>query len=183
MHSRSTLIFLLIWVTFIWASTFGHMLISGIGAVEIASTISTFLVFICYCVCGLLVPPSAMPHFWGWVYRANPLTYLATGFLSTALAKAPMHCADNEFLTGTANLPKQISSLQISGLITRSDGWPLECCGRMLGSTSSWRFSSIGFSVCRRGTSARGRTTHCVCMWECMSECQLLPRSELGELH
>lgn len=74
-------------------------MISGLGSAEVASTLSTFLVFICYCVCGLLVPPSAMPHFWSWVYRANPLTYLATGFLSTALAKAPMHCADNEYLT------------------------------------------------------------------------------------
>ncbi|OQD65457.1 hypothetical protein PENPOL_c006G02559 [Penicillium polonicum] len=99
LHSRNTLIFLMIWVTFIWASTFGHMMISGLGAVEIASTLSTLLIFICYCVCGLLVPPSAMPHFWSWVYRANPLTYLASGFLSTALGKAPMHCADNEYLT------------------------------------------------------------------------------------
>ncbi|KAK4865212.1 hypothetical protein LT330_001835 [Penicillium expansum] len=98
-NSRSTLIFLLIWVTFIWASTFGHMLISGIDNVEVASSIATLIVFVCYCLCGLLVPPSAMPHFWKWVYRVDPFTYLVTGFLSTSLAQAPMHCADNEYLT------------------------------------------------------------------------------------
>lgn len=98
-NARSTLVFLLIWITFIWASTFGHMLISGLDNVEVASSASNFLVFICYCFCGLLVPPSAMPPFWTWVYRANPFTYLATGFLSTSLARAPMHCSDNEYLT------------------------------------------------------------------------------------
>ncbi|KAJ6149156.1 CDR ABC transporter [Penicillium samsonianum] len=75
------------------------MLISGLDNVEIASSASTLLVFICYCFCGLLVPPSAMLHFWRWVYRANPFTYLATGFISTSLARAPMHCADHEYKT------------------------------------------------------------------------------------
>lgn len=102
MHARSTLIFLLIWVTFIWASTFGHMLISGLDSVEVAGSISTFLVLICYSFCGLLVSPTSMPKFWIFVYRVNPFTYLATGFLSTSLARAPMQCAANEFLTFAA---------------------------------------------------------------------------------
>ncbi|KAH8425503.1 Multidrug resistance protein [Aspergillus melleus] len=96
-HSRSTLIFLLIWVTFIWASTFGNMLISGLDTVDLASSMSTFLVFLCYSFCGLLVSPTAMPGFWIWMYRVNPFTYLATGFLSTSLGRAPMHCDNNEY--------------------------------------------------------------------------------------
>lgn len=121
MHERSTLIFLLIWVTFVWASTFGHMLISGLEAVEVASSVSTFLVFICYSFCGILVSPSSMPNFWIFVYRMNPFTYLATGFLSTSLARAPMHCAPNEFLKFAAP-QKQTCSQYMQGYLNANGG-------------------------------------------------------------
>ncbi|CAG8015619.1 unnamed protein product [Penicillium olsonii] len=120
-HERSTLIFLLIWVTFAWASTFGHMLIAGLDAVEVASSISTFLVFICYCFCGILVSPNSMPKFWIFVYRANPFTYLASGFLSTSLARAPMHCAGNEFLTFAAS-QNQTCSQYMQGYLDANGG-------------------------------------------------------------
>ncbi|KOS37184.1 hypothetical protein ACN38_g12039 [Penicillium nordicum] len=120
-HERSTLIFLLIWVTFVWASTFGHMLISGLDAVEVASSVSTFLVFICYSFCGILVSPSSMPKFWIFVYRMNPFTYLATGFLSTSLARAPMHCAANEVLTFAAP-QNQTCSQYMQGYVSVNGG-------------------------------------------------------------
>ncbi|CAG7947119.1 unnamed protein product [Penicillium olsonii] len=120
-HERSTLIFLLIWVTFAWASTFGHMLIAGLDAVEVASSISTFLVFICYCFCGILVSPNSMPKFWIFVYRANPFTYFASGFLSTSLARAPMHCAGNEFLTFAAS-QNQTCSQYMQGYLDANGG-------------------------------------------------------------
>ncbi|CAG8417526.1 unnamed protein product [Penicillium salamii] len=120
-HERSILIFLLIWVTFIWASTFRHMLIAGLDAVEVASSISTFLVFICYSFCGILVSPSVMPKFWIFVYRANPFTYLAAGFLSTSLARAPMHCAGNEFLDFSAP-QNQTCSQYLQGYLDNNGG-------------------------------------------------------------
>ncbi|KAB8070348.1 ABC-2 type transporter-domain-containing protein [Aspergillus leporis] len=101
-HSRSTLAFLFIWATFLFASSLAHMLIAGVESPEIASTLSNVLAIMMYAFCGILAGPNALPGFWIFMYRVNPFTYLVSGLLSTSLGNAPMHCAENEFLSFSA---------------------------------------------------------------------------------
>jgi ABC-type multidrug transport system permease subunit len=50
---------------------------------------------------------QALPDFWIFMYRINPLTYLISGLLSTSLANAPMTCASNEYQV--FNAPKNLT--------------------------------------------------------------------------
>ncbi|KAF4246959.1 hypothetical protein CNMCM8980_007995 [Aspergillus fumigatiaffinis] len=97
-HSRSTLAFLIIWATFLFASSFAHLLIAGVESAELASALANIMGIMMYAFCGILAGPHALPGFWIFMYRVNPFTYLVSGLLSTSLGDAPMHCADNEFL-------------------------------------------------------------------------------------
>jgi ABC-type multidrug transport system permease subunit len=78
------------------------MLIAGVESPEIASTLSNVLAIMMYAFCGILAGPNALPGFWIFMYRVNPFTYLVSGLLSTSLGNAPMHCAENEFLSFSA---------------------------------------------------------------------------------
>ncbi|KAF9892130.1 hypothetical protein FE257_002536 [Aspergillus nanangensis] len=101
-HVRSTQTFLVIWAAFLFASSFGHMLIAGLATAELASGISNILSIMMYAFCGILAGPDALPGFWIFMYRVNPFTYLVSSFLSASLGAAPMHCADNEVLSFSA---------------------------------------------------------------------------------
>lgn len=101
-HYRSTLTMLIIWAAFLFASSFAHMLIAGMDSAEIASALSNILFIMMYAFCGILAGPDALPGFWIFMYRANPMTYLVSSLLSATLGDAPMHCADNEVLSFSA---------------------------------------------------------------------------------
>ncbi|TVY20600.1 ABC transporter CDR4 [Lachnellula arida] len=47
---------------------------------------------------GVLASPSKFPHFWIFMYRVSPFTYLVSGVLSTGLANTDVVCADYEYL-------------------------------------------------------------------------------------
>lgn len=98
-HYRSTLTMLIIWTSFLFASSFAHMLIAGMDSAEIASALSNILFIMMYAFCGILAGPDALPGFWIFMYRVNPMTYLVSSLLSATLGDAPMHCADNEVLS------------------------------------------------------------------------------------
>ncbi|KAL4925260.1 putative ABC multidrug transporter [Aspergillus undulatus] len=101
-HSRSTQTLLVIWAAFLFASSFAHALIAGMDSAEIASAFSNILFIMMYAFCGILAGPDALPGFWIFMYRVNPMTYLVSSLLSTTLGAAPMHCADNEILSFSA---------------------------------------------------------------------------------
>ncbi|KAK6360775.1 hypothetical protein TWF730_006897 [Orbilia blumenaviensis] len=96
-HSRGILAVLLIWVIFMFASSFAIMMISGIENPEIASANSNALSIMMYAFCGILAGPQTLPRFWIFMYRVNPLTYFTSSFMATMLANAPVHCAGNEY--------------------------------------------------------------------------------------
>jgi ABC-type multidrug transport system permease subunit len=101
-HSRSTLTLLVIWASFLFASSFAHMLIAGIETADGASALCNVMFIMMYAFCGILAGPDALPGFWIFMYRVNPLTYLVSSLLSAGLGDARMYCADNELLTFSA---------------------------------------------------------------------------------
>ncbi|KAK6505277.1 hypothetical protein TWF481_007186 [Arthrobotrys musiformis] len=96
-HSRGILVVLLIWVIFMFASSFAIMMISGIENPEVASANANALSIMMYAFCGILAGPDTLPRFWIFMYRVNPLTYFTSSFMATTLANAPVYCAENEY--------------------------------------------------------------------------------------
>ncbi|KAJ4292779.1 Multidrug resistance protein [Kalmusia sp. IMI 367209] len=88
-------ILLIIVVTFLFASSFAHMLIAGAPNEEVAG--ATLMSIMLYAFCGILAGPNKLPRFWIFMYRVNPFTYLVSSFMSTALGQAPAYCAPKEF--------------------------------------------------------------------------------------
>ncbi|CEN59914.1 Putative ABC transporter CDR4 [Aspergillus calidoustus] len=101
-NSRGFTMFLHLWVFFMYASTFAHMMIAGLPTADIAGGVSNLLLIMMFTFCGVLVGPKALPGFWIFMYRINPFTYIIEGFLGTSLGNAPMYCAPNEFVRFTA---------------------------------------------------------------------------------
>lgn len=97
-HSRSTTIFLFIWVFFIFTTSFAFLIIAGLSSAEIAGGIVGLLTIMMFTFCGVVATPDKMPGFWIFMYRCNPFTYFVEGFLGTALANASATCAKNEYL-------------------------------------------------------------------------------------
>ena len=114
-HARSTLVMLFIWVSMLFATGFAHMLIAAFDSDESASGVGNLLFIMMYAFCGYVSPtpsldiannpsvltagPDALPGFWIFMYRVNPFTYLVEGLLGTTLANAPIHCAENEYVS------------------------------------------------------------------------------------
>lgn len=48
---------------------------------------------------SVLATKESFPHFWIFMYRVSPFTYLVEGMLSVAVANTNIVCADNELLS------------------------------------------------------------------------------------
>ncbi|KAM0418796.1 hypothetical protein ACHAPT_012306 [Fusarium lateritium] len=97
-HIRGITIFLHVWMFFLLASSFGHLMISGAPNPDIAGGIQNLLFIMMFAFCGILAGPNQLPGFWIFMYRVNPFTYVVEAFLGVTLANAPVECASNEIL-------------------------------------------------------------------------------------
>ena len=97
-HERGALMFLLMFVLFIFASTFAHMVIAAIEDAETGGNIALLMFQLCLMFCGVLASQTALPRFWIFMYRISPFTYLISAVLSTGLANTNVTCASNEYL-------------------------------------------------------------------------------------
>jgi len=121
-HTRSTLVFLVIWSAFLFGSTLAHALIAGAPSSEAASALGNVLGIMMYAFAGVLVQPHNLPRFWIFMYRVNPFTYLTSSFLSAAIGEAPVHCAADELLTMEAPGP-QTCEQYLSSYISTAGGF------------------------------------------------------------
>lgn len=80
----------------LFGSTWAQMLIFSMPSVETAGALSNILFTMTLQFNGVLQPPSALPGFWIFMYRASPFTYLVGGFASVGLENRPVNCAENE---------------------------------------------------------------------------------------
>lgn len=94
---RGFLAILIIWVTFLFASSLAHLLIAGVDSEEVGGALATIMSIMLYAFCGILVGPKQLPGFWIFMYRVNPFTYLVSGLMSATLGDAPAFCAENEY--------------------------------------------------------------------------------------
>ncbi|QDS75112.1 ZEB2-regulated ABC transporter 1 [Venturia effusa] len=97
-HERGALMFLLILVFLIFASTFTHMAIAGVETAEVGGNIANLAFSMSLIFCGVLASPTAFPGFWIWMYRVSPFTYLVDAMLSVGLANTQVTCDSNEYV-------------------------------------------------------------------------------------
>jgi len=97
-HERGALMFLFIETFMLFTSTFATMMIAAIDTAETAGNVGNLMFSLSLIFCGVLASPSTFPHFWIFMYRVSPFTYLVDGMLSTGLANTRVICASNELL-------------------------------------------------------------------------------------
>jgi len=97
-HERGILFFLLTEQFLLFTSTFSTMVIAAIDTAETAGNIGNLLFSLTLIFCGVLAAPGAFPHFWIFMYRVSPFTYLVDSMLSVGLANTQVVCAANELL-------------------------------------------------------------------------------------
>ncbi|KAF7177256.1 hypothetical protein CNMCM7691_005146 [Aspergillus felis] len=95
--SRNTSMLIYLGVYVLWSSSLAHLLIAGLETADAASGLATIIFELLLLFCGVITTHEALPGFWIFMYRNNPLTYLISGLLSTSLANVPMTCASNEY--------------------------------------------------------------------------------------
>ncbi|KAK0199278.1 AtrD, ABC-transporter [Desarmillaria ectypa] len=95
-HERGALFFLFVWSFLMFTSTFTDMIIAGINTAETGGNIANMLFSLTLVFCGVLAGPDKFPHFWIFMYRVSPFTYLVDGLLSTGLANTAAKCSDIE---------------------------------------------------------------------------------------
>lgn len=98
-HERGALVFLFLWAFMLFTSTFTDAVIAGFETAEAGGNIANLLFMLCLIFCGVLASPSSFPHFWIFMYRVSPFTYLVNGILASAIANTDVVCAANELLT------------------------------------------------------------------------------------
>ncbi|KAG0158600.1 hypothetical protein PDIDSM_66760 [Penicillium digitatum] len=98
LHERGALMWLLILTFMLFTSTFSHMMIAGIELAETGGNLANLLFSLCLIFCGVLATPDKMPHFWIFMYRVSPFTYLVSAMLSTGTSGAKVECESVELL-------------------------------------------------------------------------------------
>jgi ATP-binding cassette subfamily G (WHITE) protein 2 (PDR) len=93
---RGGLMFLLIWEFLLFTSTFTSMVISAVETAETGGNIANLMFSLTLVFCGVLASPSVFPHFWIFMYRVSPFTYLVDAMLSVGVANTAVVCAANE---------------------------------------------------------------------------------------
>jgi ABC-type multidrug transport system permease subunit len=97
-HERGALMFLLIWQFLLFTSTFTNMVIAAIDTAETGGNIANLMFMMTLVFCGVLASPKVFPHFWIFMYRVSPFTYLVDAMLSVGVANTKVVCAANELL-------------------------------------------------------------------------------------
>jgi ATP-binding cassette, subfamily G (WHITE), member 2, PDR len=95
--ARGVEMFLLVWEFLLFTSTFTNMVIAAVETAETGGNIANLMFSLTLVFCGVLAGPSVFPHFWIFMYRLSPFTYLVDAMLSVAVANAAVVCAANEF--------------------------------------------------------------------------------------
>lgn len=123
-HERGALFFLFVLQFMIFTSTFAHMIVAAMADAETAGNVAQLLFSLTLIFCGVLSPPSAFPHFWIFMYRLSPFTYLVGGMLSTGVANTAIECAANEllhFAPGIVNGTRQTCNQYMQSYINGTD--------------------------------------------------------------
>ncbi|KAJ2986020.1 hypothetical protein NUW58_g5230 [Xylaria curta] len=98
LHSRSALVFLLIWSLLLLFQTLSQMLMTIMPDIPTGINNGNLLFLLSLIFAGVLVPPHALPGFWIFAYRATPLSYYISAIISTGLSGIDVACLSKDIL-------------------------------------------------------------------------------------
>lgn len=98
LSARAGLFFATMWSFFLFASTFGHLLIAALDVPDTGGSLANLLFILCLIFCGILATPKALPGFWVFMYRVSPLTYIVESFMAAGLEGLEIVCAPQEVI-------------------------------------------------------------------------------------
>ncbi|KAK7207674.1 ABC-2 type transporter-domain-containing protein [Myxozyma melibiosi] len=81
----------------LYYTTFGIAITTISADAATANVITGLLVCFVVSFAGIFQPPSAIPHFWKFMYRISPFTYFLDTLLGNVLHDVEVECADTEF--------------------------------------------------------------------------------------
>ncbi|KAF7553146.1 hypothetical protein G7Z17_g3859 [Cylindrodendrum hubeiense] len=91
--------FLFIWQLLLWISTLSQAVIAPLVSAELAAVPATFIGILSMAFCGVGIMREQLPAIWAdFVYYVSPMTYLASGVLSTVLHDANVTCSASEIV-------------------------------------------------------------------------------------
>ncbi|KAI0114413.1 BcatrD protein [Nemania sp. FL0031] len=96
LHSRSALVFLLIWSLLLLFQTLSQMLMTVMPDIPTGINNGNLLFLLSLIFSGVIVPPRALPGFWLFAYRATPLSYYISAIISTGLSGIDVSCSPSD---------------------------------------------------------------------------------------
>ncbi|OHW94180.1 ABC-2 type transporter [Colletotrichum incanum] len=118
---RGFTVFLFMWMFFLWLSTFSQLAIAAIETADVASIPASLFSILCMSFCGLGVVRADLPVIWrDFMYRVSPMTYLASGALSTCLHGSKVVCTAKELVS--VPVPANLTCGEFLGPFVQSAG-------------------------------------------------------------
>ncbi|KAL8388717.1 hypothetical protein RB599_010055 [Gaeumannomyces hyphopodioides] len=81
---------------FVFASTFGQVLVAGLPDVETAATIANMMFNMTVLFNGVMITVTALPGFWQFMYYVSPATYLVKGIVAAGVSGRLVTCSNSE---------------------------------------------------------------------------------------
>ncbi len=97
-NERATIMLLLFIAFFLFTQSLSHLLVTAIEVPQTAVNISQPVYYLAIIFCGVLVAKENLPHFWIFMYRVSPLTYLMRSMFAVGVAGNPITCSSSELI-------------------------------------------------------------------------------------
>jgi ABC-type multidrug transport system permease subunit len=95
-HERTALMLLFFIAFYLFTQSLSHLLVCAVEVPETAINMGQPIFYLTIIFCGILLSYQNMPHFWHFMYRVSPLTYLMRGMFSVAVHGKPITCHPDE---------------------------------------------------------------------------------------
>lgn len=95
---RGALFWMLTSAFYVFITTLGHLCVSIFEDDANGANLASLLFTMLMAFCGVLSGPNEMPHFWIFMYRVSPFTYLILSMLSAGLYGQEVVCLPHEFV-------------------------------------------------------------------------------------
>ncbi|GKT42486.1 ZEB2-regulated ABC transporter 1 [Colletotrichum spaethianum] len=119
--SRGFTAFLFVWQLILWVSTLSQGVIAPFETADLAAVPASLIAILSMTFCGIGITREQLPAIWSdFMYYVSPLTYLASGALSTALHGINVTCSPDEIV----RVPVQqgISCVEYMGPFVQNTG-------------------------------------------------------------
>ncbi|GJC84732.1 ZEB2-regulated ABC transporter 1 [Colletotrichum liriopes] len=91
--------FLFVWQLILWVSTLSQGVIAAFETAELAAVPASLIAILSMTFCGIGITREQLPAIWSnFMYYVSPMTYLASGALSTALHGVNVTCSPSEIV-------------------------------------------------------------------------------------